>query len=50
MKGKGIAIQGLSAKALHNILVPFPPIEEQQRIVDKLDELLPLVDKLTDLN
>lgn len=50
MKGKGIAIQGLSAKALHNILVPFPPIEEQQRIVDKLDDLLPLVDKLAELN
>ncbi len=27
--GKGIGIQGLSSKALHNMLVPLPPINEQ---------------------
>ncbi len=50
IKGKGIAIQGLSANVLHNILVPLPPIDEQQRIVDKLDEMLPLVDALAQMD
>ena len=50
IKGKGIAIQGLSANVLHNILVPLPPIEEQQRIVDKLDEMLLLVDSLAQMD
>lgn len=40
----------LSVTKLGKILIPIPPIEEQQRIVDKLDEVLPLVDKLTELN
>ena len=30
--GKGIGIQGFSAKALHNTLVPLPPLSEQKRI------------------
>lgn len=34
--GKGIGIQGLSSKALHNMLVPLPPINEQIRITSKL--------------
>lgn len=37
--GKGIGIQGLSANALHNLLLPLPPIYEQQRIVDKIEQL-----------
>ena len=37
--GKGIGIQGFSSKALHNTLVPLPPLNEQQRIADKIDEL-----------
>lgn len=28
--GKGIGIQGLSSKALDNILIPLPPLKEQQ--------------------
>ena len=46
VNGKGIAIQGLSANALHSIVVPFPPLAEQKRIVEKLDKLLPLCDGL----
>lgn len=42
--GKGIGIQGFSSKALHNTIVPLPPLSEQQRIVAKIDELMPLVE------
>ena len=35
--GKGIGIQGFSSKALHNTLVPLPPIEEQERIVKTIE-------------
>jgi type I restriction enzyme S subunit len=42
--GKGIGIQGFSSKALHNTLVPLPPIEEQSRIVERIDQLFQLSD------
>ena len=42
--GKGIGIQGFSSKALHNTLVPLPPLCEQQRIVAKMQELLPVAE------
>ncbi len=35
--GKGIGIQGFSAKALHNTIVPLPPLNEQERIVNKIE-------------
>ena len=37
--GKGIGIQGFSSKALHNTLVPLPPLQEQQRIVAQIERL-----------
>ena len=37
--GKGIGIQGFSAKALHNTLVPLPPLSEQKRICCRISEL-----------
>ena len=49
MRGKGIGIQGLSANVLHYIVIPVPSIEEQQRIVDKLNQFLPLCEQLDKL-
>ena len=43
--GKGIAIQGLSANALHALKMPLPPLAEQERIIAKIEELLPLIDR-----
>ena len=43
--GKGIGIQGLSSNALHAIIAPLPPVAEQKRIVAKLEEILPLIDR-----
>ncbi len=43
--GKGIAIQGLSSNALHTLKTPLPPLAEQQRIVSKIEELMPLVEE-----
>ena len=37
--GKGIGIQGFSSKALHNTLVPLPPLKEQHRIVAQIEKL-----------
>lgn len=44
ISGKGIGIQGLSSNQLHNITVPVPPLEEQKRIAEKINELMGLVD------
>ena len=37
--GKGIGIQGLSSGALHNLVFPLPPVQEQERIVLKIKEM-----------
>ena len=38
--GKGIGIQGLSSGALHNILIPMPSIDEQERIVSQIEAIM----------
>ena len=46
--GKGIGIQGLSSNALHSLLVPVPPIAEQERIVKRLEIIKPFSDKYSE--
>ena len=42
---KATAQESISIEAIREVLVPIPPIQEQQKIVDKYFELEPLVDK-----
>jgi len=42
----GMAIEGLSKKVLERFEMPIPPLEEQHRIVQKVDELMALCDRL----
>ena len=41
------AIKGktLNATSISNLMIPLPPIVEQQRIVEKIEELMPLVEE-----
>ncbi|MCM1144418.1 MAG: restriction endonuclease subunit S [Blautia sp.] len=40
-------IPGIDRKVILNLPIPLPPIEEQQRIVERLDTLLPLCEDLS---
>ena len=42
-------IANLSNKILYGVRIPLPPAAEQERIVAKLDEVLPLIDQLAEL-
>lgn len=44
--GKGIGLLGLSSNALHKIELPLPPLTEQQRIVQKIEELFSVLDNI----
>ncbi len=44
--GKGIGLMGLSSRELDKMMVPLPPINEEKRIVEKIDSLFNSVDAL----
>ena len=44
--GKSASQGNLNLVFIRDFLIPLPPLEEQKRIVAKLEELLPLCDKL----
>lgn len=41
----GTAQPNLAAKSLEQFLIPLPPLEEQHRIVAKIEEILPYIDQ-----
>lgn len=45
LRGRGVGIQGLSNEAIHQVICPLPPVAEQKRIVEKIEELLPYIDR-----
>lgn len=38
--GKGIGIQGLSSNSIDKLLLPLPPLEEQNRIIEQINIFL----------
>jgi type I restriction enzyme S subunit len=45
-KTTGTAVRQLPAKEIGTMIIPLPPLEEQHRIVAKIEELLPYCDRL----
>ena len=43
---KGVAYPAINDERLYNAVVSFPPLAEQKRIVEKIEEFLPLCEKL----
>ena len=41
----GTAQPNLAAKSLEQFIVPFPPLSEQQRIINKINEIMPIAAK-----
>lgn len=44
-KGKGMAQMNINLTILKNTPIPLPPLAEQKRIVEKIEELMPLIEE-----
>lgn len=44
--GRGIAFPSISKKQLETLAIPLPPLDEQHRIVAKVNDLMALLDRL----
>ena len=45
-KVSGAVVKNLNSDKVADTLIPLPPIEEQQRIVEKLNTILPIIDSM----
>lgn len=45
-RATGTTIKNVSLKTMRELLLPLPPLAEQKRIVEKLEELMPLCEQL----
>lgn len=45
LETSGMTVKGLKINNLLNAVLPLPPLEEQKRIVAKIEKLMPLVDE-----
>ena len=44
--GSGTTVPGIKLEHLSGSLFPVPPVEEQHRIVERINEVMPLIDRL----
>jgi type I restriction enzyme S subunit len=47
VRSDAIGQSNINAEKLKHFLVPIPPIEEQQRIVAKIEEIMPYINTIT---
>ena len=47
---KATAQESISMEAIRKVIFPFPPLSEQKRIVEKIEELMPYVEKYDLMN
>ncbi len=45
-KVSGAVVKNLNSDKVADTIIPLPPIEEQQRIVEKLNSILPIIDSM----
>ena len=44
-KAEGGVVKNIKSDNLRDLIIPIPPIEEQKRIVDKINEIMPKIDE-----